>query len=245
MRQSRLIHSASPGLVDLMFADLRHVRRLHMGFVNQLEELWDEETSRLEALRVEGAASSQLQLPVAPFVELLQVLLQGAAFMVAYTHWYATPLEERQRPLQRLVRKDGAVRALVDSLNRSSGGKDVQFFLRLPLRCLPRYSLLLDALAKELQKHPGDGSGITPDPTATTARQLQAHLERSQKSMAGMGDAIEVARASACKSVRLSILESADLATSSADGAVPIQHIIEARVVCIRNNDGESSAVRS
>ena len=48
MRQSHLLHSASPGLVDLLFADLRDVRRLHIGFLNELEEIWDDEFSRLD-----------------------------------------------------------------------------------------------------------------------------------------------------------------------------------------------------
>jgi predicted nucleic acid-binding Zn-ribbon protein len=267
MRRSDLIQAASPGLCDLMFSDLRHVRRLHVGFANQLEELWDEETSRLDALQIEGVPAEQLQLPVAPFIELLQSLLEGADFIVAYTHWYATPLEERHRPLSRLVRKDTAVRAMIGQLNETST-KDVQFFLRLPLRCLPRYSLLLDALAKEMQRGAGSspGSGITPDPSATAARQLQAHLERSQKSMAHMGEAIEAARAAACRSVRISILESSDLPTarsrsngshsptntpkllrfsSAATVSGPLQHIIEARVVSIRNVDSGSHGQRS
>lgn len=249
MRQSHLLHSASPGLVDLLFADLRDVRRLHIGFLNELEEVWDDEFSRLETLRVEGVPLEQLHMRTAPFVELIRSMLEGPAFTVAYTHWYATPLEERQRPLHRLVQKDSAVRAMIDQLKRSSG-KDVPFFLRLPLRVLPRYNLLLDALAKEVQRRGSSSDSLIPDPTATAARQLVAHLERSEKSMSHMGDAIEVARSAVCRSVHLDILQSSDLPTepSSNHGKYTrgtAQHIVEARVVTIRNADSGDHGQRS
>ena len=231
MRQSHLLHSASPGLVDLLFADLRDVRRLHIGFLNELEEIWDDEYSRLEALRVEGVPLEQLRMRTAPFIALLRSMLEGAAFVVAYTHWYATPLEERQRPLQRLVQKDSAVRAMIDQLKRSNG-KDVPFFLRLPLRVLPRYNLLLDALAKEIRRQGNSSHSITPDSTATAARELVAHLERTEKSMSHMGDAIEVARSADCRSVHLDILQASDLPTEpSSNRRAAVQHIVEARVV--------------
>ena len=128
---------------------------------------------------------------------------------------------------------------------RQPSGTDIPFFLRLPLRVLPRYNLLLDALANEMDLL--RGGGITSDPAATMARQLVAHLERSEKSMSLMGAAIDAARRAVCSSVHLDILQSLDMpgCDCGKGGRTAVQHVVEARVVTIRNTDSGDHGQRS
>ena len=132
---------------------------------------------------------------------------------------------------------------MIEQLRQASGGKDVPFFLRLPLRVLPRYNLLLDALANEIDLL----RGATTDPAATMARQLVTHLERSEKSMSHMGGAIDAARRTVCSSVHLDILQSLDMpgCGCGTSGRTPVQHVVEARVVTIRNGESGDHGQRS
>jgi hypothetical protein len=177
------------------------------------------------------------QLPLRPFVALLSEELMGGdtPYMYAYTRWFATPLQERLRPLRRLQAQQWEVRQLCEQLAQSAG-KCFDFFLKLPLRALPRYSLLLKELVKDAeggqdsqqQQHEEEEEELEEEGAVEAARQLIAALAAKQRTMSGMCEAVRAVRGAVPCSCTVTVVRGLGLgpaaaaaaaAASSSDGA--------------------------
>eukprot|EP01047_Picozoa_sp_COSAG01_P018828 COSAG01_NODE_1029_length_12019_cov_560.144631_3_plen_356_part_00 len=176
------------------------------------------------------------QLPLRPFVALLSEELMGddTPYMYAYTRWFATPLQERLRPLRRLQAQQWEVRQLCEQLAQSAG-KCFDFFLKLPLRALPRYSLLLKELVKDAEGGQGsqqqqheeeeEEEELEEEGAVEAARQLIAALAAKQRTMSGMCEAVRAVRGAVPCSCAVTIVRGLGLglaaaaAASSSDGA--------------------------
>ena len=197
----------NPALVQVIFSGLVELRDHHLKWSALLEALWDNLNAQLEANLVSSCDhfACAAELPLGPFIDLLgKGLVAAPAFMYSYTRWFATPVADRLAPLHELCKKDKAVDELFEAI-RCRAGKNLEFYLRLPLRALPRYSLLLIELIKEAEgsgrhsKSESDEPGLQQQQVelaqaVADARHLEASIKQKQSEMADMGQGVAAAR---------------------------------------------------